>query len=287
VNGVGGGGAARIRVRLRGGTRTRAVSTLRSSPRRHRPRALPTPAHPCLDALLIVPRNAFCTYLASRGARGWVPPRSAFFLCCATTTTTTRFAPHSPFARARVAQAVVVRDGTVTEVDAKELVPGDVIIVKVGDKVPADARVIRLETSTCTIHLCGPCLRACVRACVCVCACARACVCRVYMPCVCVLVRKCVCWCWGMPVRVRRAGAPQGCSCAPPCARAPRHPPIPSPRVVGRGCACLRVLACARRCLPCRSHAACGAGQLDRRERERHEGHPHVRALCPVPVPGR
>lgn len=36
----------------------------------------------------------------------------------------------------------VVRDGRATDVDARELVPGDVIVVEAGDKVPADARIL-------------------------------------------------------------------------------------------------------------------------------------------------
>ena len=36
----------------------------------------------------------------------------------------------------------VRRNGTSTDIDAKELVPGDYIILEAGDKVPADARII-------------------------------------------------------------------------------------------------------------------------------------------------
>ncbi|MBU0482504.1 MAG: cation-translocating P-type ATPase [Proteobacteria bacterium] len=39
-------------------------------------------------------------------------------------------------------QATVFRNGTLEKVDAKELVPGDVIKVEAGDKVPADARLL-------------------------------------------------------------------------------------------------------------------------------------------------
>ncbi|MBN1274795.1 cation-translocating P-type ATPase, partial [Candidatus Woesearchaeota archaeon] len=39
-------------------------------------------------------------------------------------------------------QAVVLRDGKQVRVDAKELVPGDVIILETGEKLPADARII-------------------------------------------------------------------------------------------------------------------------------------------------
>ena len=38
--------------------------------------------------------------------------------------------------------AVVLRDGAQTKVDAALLVPGDIVILKSGDRVPADLRVI-------------------------------------------------------------------------------------------------------------------------------------------------
>ncbi|KAJ2634466.1 hypothetical protein GGF40_004188 [Coemansia sp. RSA 1286] len=41
----------------------------------------------------------------------------------------------------------VVRDGAVAKVNASEIVPGDIVVIGVGDKVPADARVIEIETS--------------------------------------------------------------------------------------------------------------------------------------------
>ena len=41
--------------------------------------------------------------------------------------------------------AVVVRDGTKFEVPATELVPGDVVLLEGGDKVPADLRLIRVK----------------------------------------------------------------------------------------------------------------------------------------------
>ncbi|MCR4278884.1 MAG: HAD-IC family P-type ATPase [bacterium] len=40
----------------------------------------------------------------------------------------------------------VKRDGNENEIDAKELVPGDIIHVKQGDRIPADARIISLNT---------------------------------------------------------------------------------------------------------------------------------------------
>ncbi|OHA89414.1 MAG: hypothetical protein A2653_02115 [Candidatus Zambryskibacteria bacterium RIFCSPHIGHO2_01_FULL_43_25] len=41
-----------------------------------------------------------------------------------------------------VVRARVVRDGSEKEVDSEELVPGDLILVRAGDKVPADARIL-------------------------------------------------------------------------------------------------------------------------------------------------
>ena len=42
----------------------------------------------------------------------------------------------------QVPQARVRRDGAVQEVDAAELVPGDIVLIEAGDLVPADARVV-------------------------------------------------------------------------------------------------------------------------------------------------
>ena len=53
-------------------------------------------------------------------------------------------------------KAKVLRDGKEVEVDASELVPGDVLIIEEGDKINADSRiieVIRLETQE--IRVCG------------------------------------------------------------------------------------------------------------------------------------
>ena len=46
----------------------------------------------------------------------------------------------------QVPMARVVRDGTVQEVDAVDLVPGDVVTVEAGDLVPADGRIITSAT---------------------------------------------------------------------------------------------------------------------------------------------
>ena len=41
-------------------------------------------------------------------------------------------------------KATVVRDGQKKEIDAKQLVPGDIIVLETGDKVPADARLLEI-----------------------------------------------------------------------------------------------------------------------------------------------
>lgn len=48
--------------------------------------------------------------------------------------------------------AFVLRNGEWQTIDAEELVPGDVLEVKVGDKVPADVRVLKLKTTTIKIE---------------------------------------------------------------------------------------------------------------------------------------
>jgi len=48
--------------------------------------------------------------------------------------------------------AQVRRDGAWTSVDAVDVVPGDIIEVKVGDKVPADVRMCKLNTTTIRIE---------------------------------------------------------------------------------------------------------------------------------------
>ncbi|CAK9327056.1 unnamed protein product [Citrullus colocynthis] len=45
-------------------------------------------------------------------------------------------------------QASVIRNGKRTSIVAKDLVPGDIVELRVGDKVPADMRVLRLVSST-------------------------------------------------------------------------------------------------------------------------------------------
>jgi len=44
--------------------------------------------------------------------------------------------------------AVVIRDGQHVEIDASELVPGDLVEVRVGNQVPADLRLIQMNTTT-------------------------------------------------------------------------------------------------------------------------------------------
>lgn len=48
-------------------------------------------------------------------------------------------------------EATVIRDGKTGRVHANELVPGDIIRVSVGDKVPADCRVLQITSSSFTI----------------------------------------------------------------------------------------------------------------------------------------
>lgn len=50
-------------------------------------------------------------------------------------------------------QAKVLRDGChVLDLPARELVPGDIVELRVGDKVPADMRIASLKTSTCRME---------------------------------------------------------------------------------------------------------------------------------------
>ncbi|MFU8859514.1 MAG: cation-transporting P-type ATPase [Cyclonatronaceae bacterium] len=42
-------------------------------------------------------------------------------------------------------EAVVIRDGEKTTIDAEELVPGDIVQIKSGDKIPADMRLVRAK----------------------------------------------------------------------------------------------------------------------------------------------
>jgi magnesium-transporting ATPase (P-type) len=45
-------------------------------------------------------------------------------------------------------QVVVLREGEVTKLSAREIVPGDVILLEPGNNIPADCRLIELEPST-------------------------------------------------------------------------------------------------------------------------------------------
>lgn len=48
-------------------------------------------------------------------------------------------------------EAKVIRDGRAVKVHASEVVPGDLISVAVGDKIPADARVVAISSASFTI----------------------------------------------------------------------------------------------------------------------------------------
>lgn len=45
-------------------------------------------------------------------------------------------------------EAKALRDGSLVKVHASELVPGDIISVAVGDKIPADARLLSVSSSS-------------------------------------------------------------------------------------------------------------------------------------------
>ena len=45
-------------------------------------------------------------------------------------------------------EATVLRNGTVKRIKAEELVPGDIIIVAVGDRIPADCRVLSVQSNS-------------------------------------------------------------------------------------------------------------------------------------------
>jgi P-type E1-E2 ATPase len=50
-------------------------------------------------------------------------------------------------------KATVYRNnGTFAEIDAVELVPGDIVEIKTGDQVPADIRLVKLYTTTLSIE---------------------------------------------------------------------------------------------------------------------------------------
>ena len=41
--------------------------------------------------------------------------------------------------------AMIMRDGRQTTIQAQELVPGDIVLLQSGDKVPTDLRLIRVK----------------------------------------------------------------------------------------------------------------------------------------------
>lgn len=44
--------------------------------------------------------------------------------------------------------AIVIRDGEKNEIDRSELVPGDLVVLNVGEKIPADCRIISINSRT-------------------------------------------------------------------------------------------------------------------------------------------
>jgi len=47
-------------------------------------------------------------------------------------------------------EAEVIRDGKATQVPAENIVPGDIVVVKLGDRIPADIRMIDVSNLACT-----------------------------------------------------------------------------------------------------------------------------------------
>jgi len=45
--------------------------------------------------------------------------------------------------------AEVMRDGKATQVPAQNIVPGDIVIVKLGDRIPADIRMVDVSNLAC------------------------------------------------------------------------------------------------------------------------------------------
>ena len=43
-------------------------------------------------------------------------------------------------------RAIVIRNGKKEEIDSKNLVPGDIIIIEAGDKIPADSRLLEVNS---------------------------------------------------------------------------------------------------------------------------------------------
>jgi Ca2+ transporting ATPase len=48
-------------------------------------------------------------------------------------------------------EAKVLREGTTSRIHATELVPGDIIVVATGDKIPADCRVVSISSASFTV----------------------------------------------------------------------------------------------------------------------------------------
>ena len=50
----------------------------------------------------------------------------------------------TPYVQVNFFHWQVLRDGHVSLIDARELVPGDIVEVAVGDRVPADMRILKV-----------------------------------------------------------------------------------------------------------------------------------------------
>jgi P-type Ca2+ transporter type 2C len=103
-------------------------------------------------AILVI--NALVGIWQGRSAEGALDAlkKASARICRATIDSSTK--PHVPSPppftwQLQPENACVLRDGRwIADLPAAELVPGDFIFVKVGDKVPADARLYALKTTT-------------------------------------------------------------------------------------------------------------------------------------------
>lgn len=98
-----------------------------------------------------------CLAITSADQRSYILTAVIFLLAttliaCFTVKLVVEYAKAPLEAKAYAPRAKVLRDGSWIDVHAANLVPGDIIFLKVGDIVPANARVLRfqkIDTMTC------------------------------------------------------------------------------------------------------------------------------------------